>query len=351
MNQRGATGQSGRSSRRNGPARRVGRGPAWYRDHPPHRGRAADQQLREAFASSTRDGTPSGVLNFYLVMPQDHPTVRKAALIENVLSELRRLPEVRSAGFTYAGPLLALVDTFGVFVPQGRTVDEMRDRPDAAHSRRQPRRICRRMGVRLLAGRWFEARDDASAPPVIIVNRTVMQRFFNNENPVGQMVHLDGRMDLPPQQIVGVVEDMRQGRLDQEPGAATVRRLSPDARVHAGAEAADPCAGAPGVRVLLVRRPHRSRSGDIVARGEIDDRPSRSRGRHRRDAADGGSGQGLADASALLCVASRAFSRSSRRCWGRSASMECWPMPSASARRSSAFAWRWARSRGRFWGS
>ena len=31
------------------------------------------------------------------------------------------------------------------------------------------------------------------------------------------MVHLDGNMDLPPQQIVGVVEDMRQGRLDQEP--------------------------------------------------------------------------------------------------------------------------------------
>jgi putative ABC transport system permease protein len=44
-----------------------------------------------------------------------------------------------------------------------------------------------------------------------------MQRFFNNESPVGQMVHLDGRMDLPPQQIIGVVEDMRQGRLDQEP--------------------------------------------------------------------------------------------------------------------------------------
>ena len=159
----------------------------------------------------------SGVLNFYLVMPQDHPTVRKAALIENVLSELRRMADVRNAGFTYAGPLLALVDTFGVFVPQGRTVDEMRDRPDTPHIRAVSHDYLQTMGVRLLAGRWFEARDDASAPPVIIVNRTVMQRFFNNENPVGQVVHLDGRMDLPPQQIIGVVEDMRQGRLDQEP--------------------------------------------------------------------------------------------------------------------------------------
>jgi hypothetical protein len=44
-----------------------------------------------------------------------------------------------------------------------------------------------------------------------------MRRFFNDENPVGQMVHLDGRMDQPPQKIIGVVDDMRQGRLDQDP--------------------------------------------------------------------------------------------------------------------------------------
>jgi predicted permease len=159
----------------------------------------------------------SGVLNFYLVMPQDYPTVRKAALVENVLSELARIPEVRSAGFTYAGPLLGLIDTLGVFVPQGRTVDEMRDRPDTPHIRAVSHDYLQTMGVRLLAGRWFEARDDALAPPVIIVNRTVMRRFFNDENPVGQMVHLDGRMDQPPQKIIGVVDDMRQGRLDQDP--------------------------------------------------------------------------------------------------------------------------------------
>jgi putative ABC transport system permease protein len=216
MNQRGATGQTG--------ARRGGMG---LRDAlvVGQLGAAiilliGAGLLINSFAKLSRldpGWNASGVLNFYLVMPQDYPTVRKAALIENVLSELRRIPEVRSAGFTYAGPLLALVDTFGVFVPQGRTVDEMRNRPDTPHLRAVSHDYLQTMGVRLLAGRWFEARDDASAPPVIIVNRTVMRRFFNSQNPVGQMVHLDGRMDLPPQQIVGVVDDMRQGRLDQEP--------------------------------------------------------------------------------------------------------------------------------------
>jgi putative ABC transport system permease protein len=73
------------------------------------------------------------------------------------------------------------------------------------------------MGARLMSGRWLEPTDDAAAPPVIIVNRSVVRRLFNGENPVGQFVHLDGRMDLPPQQIVGVVEDMRHSRLDAEP--------------------------------------------------------------------------------------------------------------------------------------
>ena len=160
---------------------------------------------------------PSGVLTFYLVMPQDYSTARKAALIESLLTELRRLPEVRSAGYTYAGALLGIRDTVGSFVPPGRTPDEMRDHPDTPQLRAMSHGYLETMGVRLLSGRLFEAGDDAAAPPVIIVNRTVVQKLFNNENPVGRLVHFDGRMEYPPQQIIGVVDDMRQTRLDQEP--------------------------------------------------------------------------------------------------------------------------------------
>jgi len=159
----------------------------------------------------------SGLLTFYLVMPQDYATARKAALIEDLLAELRRMPGVQGAGFTYAGPLLGLVDQFGVFVPPGRTPDDMRGNPDNPQIRSASHDYLQTMGARLVAGRWLDARDDTGAPPVLIVNRTVVQRLFGNENPVGQLVHLDGRMDLPPQRIVGVVEDMRHARLDQDP--------------------------------------------------------------------------------------------------------------------------------------
>ncbi len=160
---------------------------------------------------------PSGVLTFYFVMPQDYSTARKAELIETLLTELRRLPEVRSAGYTYAGPLLGIVDTIGAFVPPGRTPDEMRNHPDTPQLRTMSDGFLQTMDVRLLSGRLLDARDDAAAPPVLLVNRALVRQFFNNEDPVGRFVHFDGRMEYPPQQIVGVIDDMRQSRLDREP--------------------------------------------------------------------------------------------------------------------------------------
>jgi len=159
----------------------------------------------------------SGLLMFYLVMPQDYSTARKAALIDTLLTELRRQPDVRGVGYTYAGPLLGIIDRLGVFVPLGRTPAEMRDSPDNPHIRAVSHDYLQTMGARLVSGRWFEPGDDAAAPPVIIVNRTVVRRLFNNEDPVGRLVHMDGYMEQPPQQIIGVVEDMRQSRLDAEP--------------------------------------------------------------------------------------------------------------------------------------
>jgi putative ABC transport system permease protein len=158
----------------------------------------------------------SGLLTFYLAAPQEYAPQRKARLVDELLVELRRTPGVQAAGFTYAGPLLGLEDNFGVFVPPGRTPEEMRGMPDA-EIRSVSHGFLQTMGVRLLAGRWLEPRDDERAPPVIVVNRTLARRFFGNEDPVGQLVHVDGRMDLPPQQVVGVVDDMLQGRLDREP--------------------------------------------------------------------------------------------------------------------------------------
>ena len=159
----------------------------------------------------------SGLLTFYLTMPQEYDTDRRAVVVTRLLEDLQTIPGVEGTGFTYAGPLLGLVDQYGVFVPPGKTVEEMRGNPDNPQLRSVSHEFLETIGAKLIAGRWFAPSDDAGAPPVLIVNRSAAQRLFGGQDPVGQLVHFDGRMDLPPQRIIGVVEDMRQARLDREP--------------------------------------------------------------------------------------------------------------------------------------
>jgi macrolide transport system ATP-binding/permease protein len=72
--------------------------------------------------------------------------------------------------------------------------------------------------ARLLKGRFFTETDDTSHPPVVIINRTMAQQFFHGEDPIGQTI---GDEDLSPSslhQVIGVVDDIREGALDDPLG-------------------------------------------------------------------------------------------------------------------------------------
>lgn len=74
----------------------------------------------------------------------------------------------------------------------------------------------RTMGVPIIAGREFSARDAQGAPQVAIVNETFVKYFFGNENAVGRRFGFRANGDSDAVEIVGVVKDalysnMRQG--------------------------------------------------------------------------------------------------------------------------------------------
>jgi putative ABC transport system permease protein len=169
---------------------------------------------------------PANVVAFQLVLPADYATDRKAATIASLLAALRNRPDVDHAGFAYAGILLGLEDTVGVFIPPGRTFEEMNAEQEKPRLKSLSPGYLETMGVPLLSGRYLDESDAAGAFNVI-VNRTVAKRYFGDSNPVGQtMVWRTGQNLnaglLPfdaPLQIVGIVEDIRQGRVASPPYA------------------------------------------------------------------------------------------------------------------------------------
>ena len=70
----------------------------------------------------------------------------------------------------------------------------------------------RALGIGVVAGRAFEARDTANSERVAIINRSAARFFFGGEDPIGRRVHYF-KDDDHPRTIVGVVEDALQRSL------------------------------------------------------------------------------------------------------------------------------------------
>lgn len=68
----------------------------------------------------------------------------------------------------------------------------------------------------LLRGRFFTDADDASKPGVAVINESLARKYFPGQDPIGQKL-ADEEGGRPSEwEIVGVVDDVREGPLDAE---------------------------------------------------------------------------------------------------------------------------------------
>ena len=72
------------------------------------------------------------------------------------------------------------------------------------------------LGIRLVRGRTFDARDRLDSTPVIIINETMAGRYFPNQDPIGQRIRVGFNMSTP-RSIVGVVTTERHAGVTADP--------------------------------------------------------------------------------------------------------------------------------------
>ena len=84
--------------------------------------------------------------------------------------------------------------------------------------------------AKLLRGRYFTEADDASKPPVVIIDRALAEKYFPGEDPIGKQMAYSGATS-PPMQVVGIVEDIKEGALDETtwPTMYVANNQDPDA--------------------------------------------------------------------------------------------------------------------------
>jgi len=72
------------------------------------------------------------------------------------------------------------------------------------------------LGARFIAGRTFTETDDAAKPRRAIINRTLAKELFPSEDAVGKQI-LSGFDPEHPVEVVGVIDDIKDGALDLQP--------------------------------------------------------------------------------------------------------------------------------------
>jgi macrolide transport system ATP-binding/permease protein len=134
------------------------------------------------------------------------------ALSRQVISRIAGMPGVLSVGHTSTPPVNCNCNTTWFRVMGHPWNGEHNDAPE----REVSTDYFKTLQARLIRGRFFTEADDATKPQVIIINQTLAKQYFPGEDPLGKMIGDDGLSAKSMRQVVGIVDDIHEGALDQE---------------------------------------------------------------------------------------------------------------------------------------
>jgi macrolide transport system ATP-binding/permease protein len=131
------------------------------------------------------------------------------ALARQILNRVAVLPGVKSAAISSRPPLM-----------QGNTMwIRVVGRPfNGEHNEVQYREVTAgyftTLEARLRRGRYFSGQDDASTPPVVIINQALARQYFPDEIAVGTQLLYVSASSQTAMEIVGIVDDIKESALD-----------------------------------------------------------------------------------------------------------------------------------------
>ena len=137
---------------------------------------------------------------------------QSVALGRQVVERLKRLPGVTSVALTSTLPVNFNGNTDWIrFVGRGYNGEH-----NEVNQRQVSSEYFSTLQAKLLRGRSFVDSEDGSKPRVVVINQTLAKKYFSGEDPLGKQI---GDTSLSPEsikEIIGVVDDIREGPLDSE---------------------------------------------------------------------------------------------------------------------------------------
>jgi predicted permease len=168
---------------------------------------------------------PNGVWTFTVSLPDaGYPAPRVAQFYRQLTDRVRAIPGVRVAGATMGLPLSGM--SYWITLHSIDGVAESGGKERATSVRMVTDDYFRAMGMRLLRGRGIQRTDDASAPPVVVVNETLAKRLWPGQDAIGRRFDIGMRVGSVTGDtartrvggtVVGVVHDVHGAGLRTDP--------------------------------------------------------------------------------------------------------------------------------------
>ncbi len=156
---------------------------------------------------------PDHVLTFRMRLPTDNlykNEREQAQFYRRMLDRVQQIPGIQSAGLTDILPLGQQNDRDYFTIenhplPPGEAL--------VADFRRISPGYLSTMGIALRKGRLLSDRDGPEAPPVILIDETLANQYWPNENPIGRRMRMWGKY----REVVGIVGQVHHYGLEKQP--------------------------------------------------------------------------------------------------------------------------------------
>jgi predicted permease len=158
---------------------------------------------------------PNHMLNVILDPHEiGYDQTRTTTFYKELEDRVRALPGVQSATLAYSVPMGSYSDYSAVRI-EGRPTAAGQQPPVVMFNVVAPTYF-ETMKTPLLKGRSFTDADNQSSPHVAIVNQTMAERFWRNQNPIGKRFSTDENKD-DFWQVVGIAQNGKYGFLAEDP--------------------------------------------------------------------------------------------------------------------------------------
>jgi predicted permease len=166
---------------------------------------------------------PEHVLTMRIALPAvKYPPSRPEFMFyEPALENVERIPGVQAAGLISLLPIQS-ANSNSSFEIEGRPKPGLSNPAPFAELRAVSPGYFRSLGIPLIRGRYLTARDDEAGPLVAVINKTLAEQYFPNDDPIGKRLIFDGNFNVERPvnlqvSIVGISGNIRQFGLAEVP--------------------------------------------------------------------------------------------------------------------------------------